>query len=192
MSISPRNPSPYPPPPDEPTTDWMPYIGTEAQDWIVLQWFAHMKAVGEIYYVFAGKQTPYHFLRQHQTESALHLQLGFDGKVCCAAWIEPFMTGAFFGLYVREDVRKSRRSLRFVQRAYAWAFAHYPTLIGVVSGSRPDLEKVITEHHKLGYTGPVVVPFVFGGGDAYVFYVTRNTFQPPGIKKHSREAVGVG
>lgn len=99
--------------------------------------------------------------------------IDFDQQgISKAAWVEPMMSGAFFGAWMREDVRGTFGALGFIRKAYKWAFEMYPVLIGITK--QPELEKV---HLALGYEKmEPKIPHLFDGQDAWVYILERGNF----------------
>jgi len=143
-----------------------------------------MEQEGELCWTFTGNQTPLKFLSYFDKSATLLFNIDKEGLICRAAWLEPFMEGAFLGLYLRSDVRKSKQSWIFVQNVYEVAFKAYKTLVGIVSELRPDKDKIIWEHSKLGYSAPIIFPYLFGGDSALVLYITQDMWNAGHKRRH--------
>jgi hypothetical protein len=154
-------------------THLLGYKPCEQNDLVLLRWYGYLRTSGDIDTVF-GKalQAPSAFLHYFQQPQVLMLDLDDNGDVWFAAWVEPFMTGAFFSLWCRADHRKSRQLLVNTEEALDNALRFFPLLIGVTQH-----EKLIDEHIRLGYTHLGKIPGLVEGNDASVLYITRESFQ---------------
>jgi hypothetical protein len=88
--------------------------------------------------------------------------------------ITPFMAGALWGLWIREDKRSSgsREGLRFIRDSIDIALESFPVVVNI---ARSD--EVVAKTLKLGYTYVGVVPQLFDGADCHVMHLTRESFQ---------------
>ena len=101
-----------------------------------------------------------------------HLVFKLDGGgVWFAAWYEPIMSGAFFGLWIREDHRQSRASFVAFEESIRAGLVVSPVLIGVTR--QPDL---IDEHERVGYTLVGRIPELWDGDDVWILTMTRESF----------------
>lgn len=143
-------------------------------DWLLLQWLEHMREHDELRFTFVESMiAPGNFLRYWMDTAKLMFEVDSTGFLCRAAWTDSFMRNAYFGLYLRHDVRRSAESLRFVEAAYAEAFTQYEVLFGLIAVHRPDYARLIASHRKIGYSEPVVVPYLFDGQPGAIVHVTQ-------------------
>lgn len=110
------------------------------------------------------------------------VKLGFahDGAgIWGACWIEPYMTGAFFGCWIRKSHRGTLQAYGLVRSAQRAALERFPILIGITK--QPKLDKV---HRALGYEHlDGQIPFLFDGNAVLVYYLTREGFAHVGKRK---------
>jgi hypothetical protein len=87
-----------------------------------------------------------------------------------AAWIEPCLSGAYAGAWVREDKRHSKATLKFINGFYDQVLEHFPTLLGLTK--QPDLHRL---HLGLGYKFGCTIPGLFDGDDAMLYVMTKES-----------------
>ena len=91
-----------------------------------------------------------------------------ESGVFFACWVEPIMSGSFFGAWVREDKRHTVTALKLLTYAYDEAFKTSTVLIGLCKQ-----EHLQDLHRKLGYKRACVVPGLWNGEDVDVYVMTR-------------------
>lgn len=93
----------------------------------------------------------------------------WDG-IWAAAWVEPYMSGAFFGAWIRPDKRHTKAALQFINQAYDTALGYFPVLIGLTK--QKNLHEL---HLRLGYEYVGEVPYLFDGQTAYEYRMTKES-----------------
>ena len=141
-------------------------------DWTLLAWYADMVARDELQWTFFGQATPGHFLSCFHHGTTLIFQEDTRG-VTRAIWTEPFLQGAFLGLYFREDIRQQRQSFAFLTTVYALVFQRFPTILGLVADQRPDKDRLLNMHRKLGYSKGLALPHVLHGHAVHLVSITK-------------------
>lgn len=88
--------------------------------------------------------------------------------------ISPFMSGALWGLWIRQDKRASgaREGLRIIRDSLEIALESFPVVVNI---ARSD--EVVAKTLKLGYTYLGVIPQLFDGEDCRVMFLTRESFE---------------
>ena len=101
----------------------------------------------------------------------VHLMLSVDERgIWGAAWVDPFLSGAYFGTWMRKDRRGTIGAYALVRHAQRDALKVFPILIGVTK--QPALHKV---HLALGYELVGKLEKVFDGDDAWVYKLSQET-----------------
>jgi hypothetical protein len=101
----------------------------------------------------------------------VHLMLSVDERgIWGAAWVDPFLSGAYFGYWCRKDKRGTIGAYALIRHAQRDALKVFPILIGVTK--QPALHKV---HLALGYELVGKLEKVFDGDDAWVYKLTAET-----------------
>ena len=90
--------------------------------------------------------------------------------ISMAAWVEPFISGAFFGAWCRKDRRGAKSHLKFMTEAYDAALETFPVLIGVTKQA-----KLHSVHVGMGYEYVGEIKTLFDGAPARVYQMTRET-----------------
>lgn len=105
--------------------------------------------------------------------SARTVKLYFEIDVAgiwCASWIEPCMSGAYWGVWVREDKRKSKAMLAHVNQSLDLALRHFPVLMAPTK--QPRLQ---SEMERLGWIREGQIPHLFDGDAAGVYWLDKES-----------------
>jgi hypothetical protein len=106
-----------------------------------------------------------------------------------AAWVEPFLSGAYFGAWSRKDVRGSKGHLRFMDECFTRALEQYPVLVGVTKQ-----ERLHNIHLKMGYRYLGEIGALFDGSPARVYTMNAesraNRAQARQEINHGRRRIG--
>jgi hypothetical protein len=143
-----------------------------AHEMIALQWFLLLKGKPQEFAdLFARDlQSLTRFLYWMANNVALGWECDERGAWACA-WVEPMLTGAFFGGWIREDKRGTVGAVMFIRKAYRQAFEKFPVIIGITK--QPALHDL---HIALGYDYLGTVPKLFDNADARVYVLTKENF----------------
>lgn len=99
------------------------------------------------------------------------LMVSWDAKgLWGAAWVEPVMSGAFFGLWIRYDMRGTPAAVAFVNRCYDQSLEHFPVLIGITKQ-----ERLHAIHLRMGYLYLGIIERLFDGDPARVYVMTKES-----------------
>lgn len=102
-----------------------------------------------------------------------------DDGIKYAAWIEPWMSGAFLGFWSRADQRKGVGQIAFAHRVLQRALRAYSVIIGITR--RSELHKI---HLALGYKlMGEGIPKLFDGKTAFVYVLTQESYD---VRKQHR------
>lgn len=148
------------------------YNRSTEHDLLLARWWAILCETGELRTTFAKSiESLSSFYALFHPPSVLLFFTDANG-IWLAAWFESVLSGAFMGLWSRQDKRKSRSAFRAVLSIYRQALVTWPVLIGVTKQ-----EKLIDQHQRLGYTLLGKIPCLFDGEDAFVLVLTKQTFR---------------
>lgn len=150
---------------------------------LALKWFLDLQGdQRELDNLFAK---PLHNLTAILYWMSHQVSFGFEldeGGIWAAAWVEPCLSGAYFGAWTRKSKRHTKAALRFINQAYEIALGRYPVICGVTC--QPELHKL---HIKLGYIYGCTIPGFFEGKDAMLFYMTRESRDGRFERRHVRQ-----
>lgn len=103
-----------------------------------------------------------------------------EGGIWFAAWFEPKLSGAFYGLWVRADKRHSRDALAAILDSIEYGLSHFRVLIMASLH-----ESVVNQAVSLGFVSMGVIPYLFDHQPTHVAWIdedhfdaTRDRFQP--------------
>jgi len=99
----------------------------------------------------------------------LYFELDIRG-IWIASWVEPCMSGAYWGVWVREDKRKSKAMLAHVNQSLDFALTHFPVLMAPTK--QPRLQK---EMERLGWIREGQIPHLFDGDAAGVYWLDKES-----------------
>lgn len=87
-----------------------------------------------------------------------------------ASWVEPVMSGAYWGVWVRADKRHSKAMLSHVNESLDLALQHFPVLMAPTKQPRLKYEML-----RLGWIHQGDVPHLFDGSAADVYYMDKES-----------------
>lgn len=149
------------------------YNGSTEHDLLILRWWTDSFNSGELeLFTTDTAQTPYGFLKMFEEPNILAFETD-DSQIIMAAWVEPFMNGAFYSLWIHPDHRRPvEPALAFINETYEAAFRVYPVLVGITKQQR-----LLDSHAKLGYNYVGHIPHVFGEEGAHILYLTEEQWR---------------
>ena len=86
-------------------------------------------------------------------------------------WFTPWLRGSFAGLWVREDMRRTKTAYKNLVTLYHGAFELVPVILGVTK-----LPDILEMHTKLGYDISTIVPHLFGDKPGWIVHLTKEKF----------------
>ena len=90
--------------------------------------------------------------------------------IWAAAWVEPIMSGAFFGTWIRKEKRKGVGQYAFVNHCINVSLDTFPILIALTQ--RRELDTIM---RRLGFEGGEEYPHLFAGNTALAYKLTTET-----------------
>ena len=150
-----------------------PYQQDTDHDIALADWWGQLKTSGDLDKLFSkDEQSMGRFMRDMRRPTDLVFQLDAGGRICRAAWFQPFTIGALTSIWLREDSRHSTSALKFVYEVLDHATRTWPVLVGITK--QPDL---LDAHRNLGYTISEPIPNAWDGEPAWFLTLTRAGFE---------------
>ena len=150
-----------------------PYVPDSDHDIAVADWWGQLKTSGDLIKLFAAdEQSMSRFMRDMRRPTELVFQLDAGGRICRAAWFQPFTIGALASIWLREDSRHSASALKFVYEVLDHATRTWPVLVGITKQA-----ELLDAHRKLGYTITDPIPAAWDGEPAWFLTLTRAGFE---------------
>lgn len=147
------------------------YTATADEDLLLASWYLRMANDGDLDKLFtSGSRTMAELFRLVGRPKTLIYAVDASG-IWFAMWAEAMLAGAFVGLWIRADRRRSRTALTTALDAYAWYFTSVRVIFGVTK--QP---KILDEHKGFGYDILDRVAGLWDGEDAWIVKLTREQF----------------
>ena len=89
-----------------------------------------------------------------------------------ASWVQTFLAGGFFGVWIRKDKRHTVTALRLLTESYNECFKVYTVLLGICK--QEHLREV---HEKLGYKRLAEVPALWNGESVDIYAMTKDMWE---------------
>lgn len=149
-----------------------PYIPGIDSDLLVLSWYHTMATCEDFERGFSVELAPVGAFMAAMRQCDL-LYVADDQGIWFAAWFEPKMTGAFYGLWIRKDKRHNLDSQQLVLDSLAHGFARgYRVLILATLHQR-----VIDQGERFGFVTMGTIPHLFDGEPAHIAWLDENRFE---------------
>jgi hypothetical protein len=148
------------------------YEPTALNDSLMLMWWARLLADGDLEKVFqrdACKASTFFELLQAPRKVVFKTKT--DYGVWFAAAMSPAFDGVYFDMWVAKEFRAGKGWLQAMEEALLYAFDRWPILIGVTSQ-----ENLLDGHRRLGYTVVGMIPKLWNEQDAWLMYITKESF----------------
>lgn len=125
------------------------YQPTVEQDLLLLRWWMHLNETGDLAELFLpASHSLSRFYSLFQPPTATIYTLSTENQIDIILWFTPFDThspSAFCALWVKKNLRKSRKFVEACCVIYQAAFQLWPQIFGVTR------TKHIDKHKKIGY-----------------------------------------
>jgi len=141
----------------------------EKHEMLILKWYLDLNSKPPEFANLFAK--PLRNLTEILFWSSRTVKLFFEVDIAgiwCASWLEPCMSGAYWGVWVREDKRKSKAMLAHVNQSLDLALEHFPVLMAPTK--QPRLE---AEMARLGWIKEGDIPHLFDGDAAGVYWMDK-------------------
>lgn len=142
-----------------------------SHEMMALKWFLDLRAKPDEFNKLFTKSLQNLTIFLHWIRNTVRVAVAFDeqGFWACA-WIEPSLSGAYAGAWIREGKRGTFQALAFMNRFYAESLRVFPVLLGLTK--QRELHEI---HLAMGYTLGCVIPEFFDGDDAFLYIMTRES-----------------
>jgi hypothetical protein len=142
----------------------------------LLHWYAQLVVAGDLEKMVGPSSRSLSGFMRHFTDPSSLLFVGTDDKGWwIVSWLTPLMSGGSWGLWLRPDTRGvgRRQALAVIMESINLGLTLWPVLVNTTT--QPT---VVAKTQRLGYAYLGCVPYLFGGEDCYVLYITRPMFAP--------------
>lgn len=146
------------------------YVPSYENDLLLLQWLERMRHDNELGAFASSLHIPSSFLTYFRDRAKLIIEVDDDG-IWLAAWFEPVMSGAFVGLWIAPNKRRSPSSLVIIDRLIEKALTVWPTLMSITSSSA-----LVEQYRAFGWEFGCEIPKLFDGEDITLLYMTKEIF----------------
>ena len=144
----------------------------QSDEYLLIDWYAQLVASGDMAVTFTpDMRYMSNFLGYFRGRVTLGYATDARG-IWFAYWIEPFLSGAFVGIWIRKEQRATSRALRHVIYGYNEAFKVATVLISLCK--QEHLRELIV---KLGYQTATTIPALWNGADVDVHIITRDMWE---------------
>ena len=152
----------------------MLYVPSKDSDTLLELWYHRLCISGDLEQLYLIDQRHLSwFLRSFQRPVELVVLCDETPEIIAALWFDPSpLVGAWCGLWVSRDYRRSRRVLEFLLSTYAVALEHWPILYGLTKQ-----ESLLEPHRRLGYTIGPEIPSAFDGHKGWLVTLTKADFE---------------
>jgi hypothetical protein len=143
----------------------------ERHEMLILKWYLDLNSKPlEFANLFAK---PLRNLTEILFWSARTVELYFEidvSGIWIATWFVPDLSGAFWGIWVREDKRQTKAMLAHVNESLELGLAHFPVLMA--NTKQPRLR---SEMERLGWVHQGEVPHLFDGDASSIYWMDRGS-----------------
>jgi len=158
------------------------YDGSPEADLLLLEWWTRMAATEDLEKTFSAAHASVGNLFESFRPPSILLYEADDLGIWFAAWFDPVMSGAFYGLWIAPHKRVTRAAMQAVQESVAFGLEKFPVLIGAMREA-----KVAKQAERLGARILGELPGVFDGETAIIAYITPETVRARQRGNHSPE-----
>lgn len=143
-----------------------------SDEFVLLDWYNQLVTTGDHYLAF-DKDLRYvsNFLAFFKPPQTLAFASDKRG-MWFAFWLSPFMSGANFGLWVREDKRNGTAWFKLLTECFDESFKTVTVLIAVTKQ-----DSVCAQLERLGAVRGMVLPAFWDGADAMVYSMTKDQWR---------------
>src|SRR5262249_10407475 len=108
------------------------YDGSPQADLLLLDWWTRMAATVDLERAFSASHASLgNFFGSFRPPSILIYEVDDEG-IWFAAWFDPVMSGAFYGIWVAPHKRLTKVAFQAVRESIAFGLEKFPVLIGAI------------------------------------------------------------
>jgi hypothetical protein len=150
------------------------YDGSPEADLLLIEWWTRMAATADLDRAFSVVHASVGaFFQSFRPPSTLLYKVEGQ-RIWFAAWFDPVMNGAFYGLWIAPHMRITMAALEAVEESIAFGLSKYPVLIGATR-----IPKLARQTERFGAKVLGDIPKLFDGETATIGYITAETFRAP-------------
>jgi hypothetical protein len=158
------------------------YDGSPQADLLLLEWWTRMAATADLEQAFSVVHASAgSFFASFRPPNIL-IYKADDQGIWFAAWFDPVMSGAFYGLWVAPHMRLTMCALQAVQESVAFGLGKFPVLIGATRHL-----KVARQAARFGARILGDIPNLFDGETATIGFITSETVRAPRLANNTQE-----
>lgn len=152
----------------------MIYTPGRDHDTILELWYHRLRESGDLTKLFlADARGLVCFLNSFQRPTELAFEVNQSRDMQLAMWFDPRpLVGAWCGLWIHADLRRSRTAFRWMMQTYTEALEVWPILYGLTWQAA-----LLEPHADLGYTIAQEIPSAFDGHPGWLVCLTKANFQ---------------
>ncbi len=150
-------------------TQYVPGIET---DLLLLSWWHTMATCDDLERGFSVELAPCGAFLASMRQCDL-VYVADDTGIWFAAWFEPKMCGAFYGLWIRSDKRHNHISQQLVLDSMSYGLERYRVLVLATLHQR-----VVDQGVRFGFTFMGTIPHLFDGEPTHVAWLDEEHFEP--------------
>ena len=151
------------------------YRGSAEEDVLVAQWWGELAAAGDLeMLLFPQTHALGAFMGMWRDgRRMLFYALDREQRIWLACWIEPILERvAFLSLWIRRDLRRTRKAAAHTRWLYEEAFRHIDVIYGLTRQ-----ERLLAMHERSGYRVVSRLQNAWGGvADAWLLELQRDNF----------------
>ena len=155
-----------------PTSQALRPYDWRVDEWLLVGWFYELLQSGDMNVTFTpDMRFLSNFLGMFRSRATLGYSADEKG-IWFAFWVEPCISGAFAGAWIRKDKRTSLAAVRAFREGINEAFKVFTVLIGLCKQ-----EELRSMHQRLGYKQMGTVPGLWYGEDVDVWVLTQDDWK---------------
>jgi hypothetical protein len=108
------------------------YDGSPQADLLLLEWWTRMAATADLERAFSASHASVGTFFGSFRPPSILLYEADDQGIWFAAWFDPVMSGAFYGLWTAPHKRSTKVAFHAVQESIAFGLEKFPVLIGAM------------------------------------------------------------
>lgn len=141
-------------------------------EYLLVDWYNALVSSGEHYQTFSPELRYLSEFLNFFKPPRILVYSADKGGIFYAFWLEPAMSGAYFGVWIRKDKRTRPSSLELLKRSFNASFEGCTVLIAVTK--QEDLDSTL---RRLGCKHACRIPALWDGDAADVYYLTKDIWE---------------
>ena len=138
---------------------------------LIFKLWIDLKASGDLGKVFYPENTTAYGLLTLFARPARTFFCLDEKGIWMIMWFTPWFSGSFVGLWIRDDMRRTKTAYENLMTLHRGAFELVPVLLSVTK-----LPEILEMHVKLGYDISTAIPHLFEGRPGWLTHLTKEKF----------------